>query len=126
MAALAPSTSGARAALSSKQSLRASAPRLAAAAAPRAAVRPSRASVAVLAYKATVKNADGTHVIDVAEGDTVLSACIDAGLDVPYDCQMGTCLRCAARLVSSSHFIHSASTTSIFFSAHCFSFYFCL
>lgn len=93
MAALAPSTSGARAALGSKLSLRAGAPRLAASAAP-------RSFVAALAYKATVKNGNETHVVEVPEGESVLSACIDAGLDVSYDCQMGTCLRCAARLVS--------------------------
>ena len=63
----------------------------------------SRLAVAARAgHKVQLDLLDGsTHHLVVAEGENVLDAAIDAGLDevVPYDCRMGVCLRCAAKVV---------------------------
>ena len=40
------------------------------------------------------------QVVDVPMGRTVLSAALDAGLDVPHSCQSGNCGACKARLVA--------------------------
>lgn len=32
------------------------------------------------------------HTLEVGDGETVLDAALDQGLDVPYDCKMGVCL----------------------------------
>lgn len=57
-------------------------------------------AVAAQAYKVTLINEGETHTLEVEEGDNVLAACFDAGIEVPYDCTMGTCCRCAAKLIS--------------------------
>ena len=60
-----------------------------------------RLSVAVNAYSVTIQSLDGVStVVDVPEGEYVLAAALDAGLDMSHDCTMGTCCRCSARLLS--------------------------
>ena len=44
---------------------------------------------------------DGQY-FDVAQGETVLQAALDAGIDVPYSCRSGTCRTCISRVVSGS------------------------
>ena len=44
---------------------------------------------------------DGQY-FDVAEGETVLQAALDAGIDLPYSCRSGTCRTCISRVVSGS------------------------
>lgn len=42
---------------------------------------------------------DGTvEHLEVADGESVLDAATEKGLDVPWDCRMGVCLRCAAKV----------------------------
>ncbi|EFN56583.1 hypothetical protein CHLNCDRAFT_14186, partial [Chlorella variabilis] len=41
-----------------------------------------------------------THMLDVPEDATILEVAIDQGLDMPYDCKMGVCLRCSAKIES--------------------------
>ena len=61
---------------------------------------PQRMGVAAQAYKVTLMDNGHTHTLEVEEGDNILAACFDAGIEVPHDCTMGTCCRCAARLIS--------------------------
>jgi ferredoxin len=43
---------------------------------------------------------DGTvSVVEVADGESILEAAIDMGLEVSHDCKMGVCMTCPARLV---------------------------
>jgi 2Fe-2S type ferredoxin len=57
-------------------------------------------SVSVHAYSVTVQSLDGVStVVEVPEGDYILAAALDAGLDMSHDCTMGTCCRCSARLL---------------------------
>ena len=36
----------------------------------------------------------------VDDGESILEAALDDGLDVPHDCKMGVCMTCPAKLVS--------------------------
>ena len=38
--------------------------------------------------------------IEVGDGESVLEAALDKGLDLPHDCKMGVCMTCPAKLVS--------------------------
>lgn len=65
-------------------------------------VRPSRPlrSVSSRAKKVEIEDLDGTvHVVQVEEGETILEAALDAGVDAPHDCKMGVCMTCPSRLV---------------------------
>jgi 2Fe-2S type ferredoxin len=63
--------------------------------------RNRRLSVSVHAYSVTVQSLDGVStVVDVPEGEYILAAALDAGLDMSHDCTMGTCCRCSARLLA--------------------------
>ncbi len=59
---------------------------------PPPAKRQRQASVCQ-AHKVELKTlSGGTEVLDVDEGQTILEAAKDRGLDLPYDCQMGVCM----------------------------------
>jgi ferredoxin len=52
------------------------------------------------AYKVQVKRLDGSsHDLTIEEGETMLDAMIDAGLEPAHDCRMGVCMTCPAKLV---------------------------
>ncbi|KAL4419433.1 hypothetical protein ABPG77_006360 [Micractinium sp. CCAP 211/92] len=81
------------------------------AAAPAAAARAStrgrqqagaaRRAVAARAARVELQDLDGTmHILEVGEDETVLDVALDKGLDMPYDCKMGVCLRCSAKIES--------------------------
>ena len=53
-------------------------------------------------YKVTVQHDGKDIVIDVREDESILSAAIDAGIDLPHDCDMGVCLTCPTRIISGS------------------------
>jgi ferredoxin len=44
---------------------------------------------------------DGRY-FEVAKGETVLQAALDAGIDIPYSCRSGTCRTCISRVISGS------------------------
>lgn len=51
-------------------------------------------------YKVEIMHEGEKHVLEVPEGETILNAAIEAGLEVPYDCQLGVCMTCPAKLES--------------------------
>lgn len=40
-----------------------------------------------------------TEKLEMEEGDMILDAMLDAGLDPTHDCKMGVCMTCPARVV---------------------------
>eukprot|EP00850_Spirogloea_muscicola_P023092 SM000328S12462 [mRNA] locus=s328:81613:83195:+ [translate_table: standard] len=38
------------------------------------------------------------HTLQVPEDETILSAALDQGLDVPHDCKLGVCMTCPSKL----------------------------
>lgn len=51
-------------------------------------------------YKVTVQHNGVDTVIDVREDTSILSAALDAGIDLPHDCDLGVCLTCPSKVVS--------------------------
>ena len=51
-------------------------------------------------YKVTVQHNNKETVIDVREDCSILTAALDAGIDLPHDCDLGVCLTCPSRIVS--------------------------
>lgn len=51
-------------------------------------------------YKVTVQHDGKDTVIDVREDTSILSAALDAGIDLPHDCDLGVCLTCPSKIVS--------------------------
>ena len=47
-------------------------------------------------------NGGQEYSVEVTKGKSLLNACLDAGIDLPYSCQTGTCLLCKGKLVSGS------------------------
>lgn len=39
-------------------------------------------------------------VIEVREDESILMAALDAGIDLPHDCDLGVCLTCPSKVVS--------------------------
>ena len=53
-------------------------------------------------YKVTVQHDGKDTIIDVREDESILSVAIDAGIDLPHDCDMGVCLTCPTRIISGT------------------------
>ncbi len=51
-------------------------------------------------YKVTVQHNNKETTIDVREDCSILSAALDAGIDLPHDCDLGVCLTCPSKIVS--------------------------
>ncbi|CAG9464042.1 unnamed protein product [Pedinophyceae sp. YPF-701] len=44
---------------------------------------------------------DGTEKdIEVEEGQTILDACLENGIETSYDCNMGVCMTCPAKMLA--------------------------
>ncbi|MCO5547205.1 hypothetical protein L7F22_000650 [Adiantum nelumboides] len=54
------------------------------------------------AYKVEVEHKGTVHTLEVEDGETILEKALEADLNVPYDCKLGVCMTCPARLVSGS------------------------
>ncbi|KAJ1401202.1 2Fe-2S ferredoxin-type domain-containing protein, partial [Ochromonadaceae sp. CCMP2298] len=50
-------------------------------------------------FSVSIKNEGQRKTIEVDEGESILEAALNAGLDLPNDCKMGVCLRCSARVI---------------------------
>ena len=48
----------------------------------------------------TVRYKDGSAQVSVADGQFVLDAILEAGIDHPYSCRQGFCTTCRVRVVS--------------------------
>jgi ferredoxin len=51
-------------------------------------------------YKVTVQHGGKDTVLDVREDTPILMAALDAGIDLPHDCDLGVCLTCPSKIVS--------------------------
>lgn len=47
----------------------------------------------------TVEFVNTDETVEVSERETILDACIDAGIAQEYSCRVGMCLACVARIV---------------------------
>lgn len=54
------------------------------------------------AYKVVVEHDGKTTELEVEPDETILSKALDSGLDVPYDCNLGVCMTCPAKLVTGT------------------------
>jgi ferredoxin len=53
-------------------------------------------------HKVTIQHEGKETVLEVREDETILSAARDNGIDLPYDCELGVCLTCPAKVVSGT------------------------
>lgn len=51
-------------------------------------------------HKVTVQHDGKEFILEVAEDYSILNAAIDAGVSLPYDCNLGVCLTCPSRVIS--------------------------
>merc|ERR1719181_1329458 len=51
-------------------------------------------------YKITFQTPDGESSVECPEDAKILDVALDAGLELPYSCQSGTCSSCASQIVS--------------------------
>ncbi|CAN4091805.1 unnamed protein product [Withania somnifera] len=57
-------------------------------------------SSVVRAYKVLVDHEGKTTELEVEPDETILSKALDVGMSVPYDCKLGVCMTCPAKLLS--------------------------
>uniref|UniRef100_A0A7S2V4F7 Ferredoxin n=1 Tax=Fibrocapsa japonica TaxID=94617 RepID=A0A7S2V4F7_9STRA len=60
----------------------------------------SRQRLVPKAHQVTIQHEGKDTVLEVDESTTILEAALDAGIDLPHDCQLGVCLTCPSRIVS--------------------------
>ncbi|KAL1220653.1 Ferredoxin C 1 [Cardamine amara subsp. amara] len=53
-------------------------------------------------YKVVVEQDGKTTELEVEPDETILSKALDEGLDLPYDCNLGVCMTCPAKLVTGT------------------------
>lgn len=46
-----------------------------------------------------IQSPSGNSTIEVGEGETILQAALDHGIELSHDCKMGVCMTCPAKLV---------------------------
>jgi ferredoxin len=51
-------------------------------------------------HQVTIQHEGTETVLQVPEDVSILSAALDAGIELPYDCKLGVCLTCPSRIVS--------------------------
>ncbi|KAK6793186.1 hypothetical protein RDI58_006639 [Solanum bulbocastanum] len=61
-----------------------------------------RVSSVVRAYKVIVEHEGKTTELEVEPDETILSKALDVGMSVPYDCKLGVCMTCPAKLLSGN------------------------
>lgn len=68
----------------------------------RAATRASRTFLHVDAVAVEIRHEGKTYNVEVADGDNILDVALDAGIDLRYDCKMGVCMMCPAKVVAGA------------------------
>lgn len=58
-----------------------------------------RSRLCCQAYRVDVQSPSGNSTIEVGEGETILQAALDHGIELSHDCKMGVCMTCPAKLV---------------------------
>lgn len=58
-----------------------------------------RRSMAPLHWKVTVHHEGTETIMEVDENTSILEASLEAGIDLPHDCDLGVCLTCPAKIV---------------------------
>ncbi|CAA7017416.1 unnamed protein product [Microthlaspi erraticum] len=53
-------------------------------------------------YKVVVEHDGKMTELEVEPDETILTKALESGLDVPYDCNLGVCMTCPAKLVSGT------------------------
>ncbi|ESW29126.1 hypothetical protein PHAVU_002G045400 [Phaseolus vulgaris] len=56
----------------------------------------------VRSYKVVIEQEGQSIPLEVEADETILSKALESGLPVPYDCRLGVCMTCPARLISGS------------------------
>ena len=56
--------------------------------------------VRVDAVAVEIRHEGETYTVEVADGDNILDVALDAGIDLRYDCKMGVCMMCPAKVVT--------------------------
>lgn len=51
-------------------------------------------------YQVTVQHNGKDTIIQVREDVPILMAALDAGIDLPHDCDLGVCLTCPSKIIS--------------------------
>ncbi|ABO96561.1 predicted protein, partial [Ostreococcus lucimarinus CCE9901] len=49
-----------------------------------------------------IRHEGKTYNLEVADGDNILDVALDAGIDLRYDCKMGVCMMCPAKVVAGA------------------------
>ena len=62
----------------------------------------SRRSMSPLSWKVTVVHEGEETVLEVDEETSILEASLDAGVNLPHDCNLGVCLTCPAKIESGT------------------------
>ncbi|KAK2980599.1 hypothetical protein RJ640_011407 [Escallonia rubra] len=57
-------------------------------------------SAVAWSYKVLFEHEGKTTELEVEPDETILDKALDLGMAVPYDCKLGVCMTCPARLVS--------------------------
>ncbi|CAH8317248.1 unnamed protein product [Eruca vesicaria subsp. sativa] len=53
-------------------------------------------------YKVVVEQDGKKTELEVEPDETILSKALESGMDVPYDCNLGVCMTCPAKLVTGT------------------------
>ncbi|CAN4116517.1 unnamed protein product [Withania somnifera] len=59
-----------------------------------------RVLTTVQAYKVLVDHEGKTTELEVEPDETILSKALEVGMSVPYDCKLGVCMTCPAKIIS--------------------------
>jgi len=60
----------------------------------------SKLQLSALYHKVKIIHDGKETEVEVREDTSILSVALDAGIDLPHDCDMGVCLTCPTRIIS--------------------------
>ncbi|XP_050220163.1 ferredoxin C 1, chloroplastic [Mercurialis annua] len=56
----------------------------------------------VSSYKVVIEHQGQSTELEVEPDESILSKALDSGLDVSYDCKLGVCMTCPAKVISGT------------------------